>query len=64
MDDGSQFTFNNSYGGTWYYDADDPFNNGARPQEWSPALNETFQYGSDRIRGCVYLCTGAPHGID
>ncbi|SJL04662.1 uncharacterized protein ARMOST_08030 [Armillaria ostoyae] len=50
-DDGSQFTYSNSFGGYWYYDPKDPFNNGARPQSWSPALNETFNYGVDRIRG-------------
>ncbi len=50
-EDGSQFTYSNSFGGYWYYDPKDPFNNGARPQSWSPALNETFNYGVDRIRG-------------
>lgn len=52
-DDGSTFTYNNSFGGTWYYDPADPFNNGARAQSWSPALNETFGYGTDPIRGYV-----------
>lgn len=51
MDDGSTFVYHNSFGGYWYYDPNDPFNNGARPQSWSPALNETFQYGVDQIRG-------------
>lgn len=51
MDDGSTFTYSNSFGGTWYYDPQDPFNNAARAQSWSPALNETFNYGSDIIRG-------------
>ncbi|KAK0458473.1 exo-beta-1,3-glucanase [Desarmillaria tabescens] len=50
-EDGTQFTYSNSFGGYWYYDPNDPFNNGARPQSWSPALNETFNYGVDRIRG-------------
>lgn len=51
MDDGSTFTYQNSFGGYWYWDPKDPFNNGARAQSWSPALNETFNYGVDRIRG-------------
>ncbi|KAI0035937.1 glycoside hydrolase family 5 protein [Vararia minispora EC-137] len=51
MDNGSTFTYHNSFGGRWYWDANDPFNNGAQPQSWSPALNETFQYGVDRIYG-------------
>lgn len=50
-EDGSTFTYTNSFGGYWYWDDQDPFNNGARPQSWSPALNETFNYGVDRIRG-------------
>ncbi|KAJ6489935.1 glycoside hydrolase family 5 protein [Mycena sanguinolenta] len=50
-DDGSNFTYANPFGGTWYWDANDPFNNGARPQSWSPALNETFNFGVDKIRG-------------
>lgn len=53
MDDGTTFTYQNSFGGYWYYNPNDPFNNAARPQSWSPALNETFQFGSDRIRGYV-----------
>ncbi|KZT28462.1 glycoside hydrolase family 5 protein [Neolentinus lepideus HHB14362 ss-1] len=51
MDDGSTFTYSNSFGGYWYWDENDPFNNGARAQSWSPALNETFNWGVDRIRG-------------
>ncbi|KAK7044363.1 glycoside hydrolase [Favolaschia claudopus] len=50
-DDGSTFTYNNPFGGTWYWDATDPFNNGARPNSWTPALNETFNIGVDKIRG-------------
>jgi glucan 1,3-beta-glucosidase len=51
MDDGSTFVYRNSFGGYWYYDKNDPFNNGARAQSWTPALNETFNYGTDQIRG-------------
>ncbi len=50
-DDGSTFTYKNSFGGYWYWDPTDPFNNGARAQSWTPALNETFNYGVDSIRG-------------
>ncbi|KAG6850605.1 hypothetical protein H0H93_011273 [Arthromyces matolae] len=55
MDDGSTFTYKNSFGGYWYWDENDPFNNGARAQSWSPALNETFRYGIDKIRGTPAL---------
>jgi glucan 1,3-beta-glucosidase len=53
MDDGTTFTYSNSFGGTWYYDPNDPFNNAAQAQSWTPALNQTFNYGTDRIRGYV-----------
>jgi glucan 1,3-beta-glucosidase len=51
MEDGTTFEYKNSFGGYWYYDPNDPFNNGARAQSWNPALNETFNYGIDKIRG-------------
>ncbi|KAH8106773.1 glycoside hydrolase [Cristinia sonorae] len=51
MDDGTTFTYTNKFGGYWYWDESDPFNNGARAQSWTPALNETFKYGDDVIRG-------------
>ncbi|KAJ8517303.1 hypothetical protein ONZ45_g5473 [Pleurotus djamor] len=51
MEDGTKFTYTNPFGGHWYWDDDDPFNNGAKPQSWSPGLNETFRYGFDKIRG-------------
>ncbi|KAJ7771675.1 glycoside hydrolase family 5 protein [Mycena metata] len=49
--DGSTFVYTNPFSGTWYWDPSDPYNNAARPQSWSPALNETFNYGVDKIRG-------------
>lgn len=51
LENGTEFTYKNSFGGYWYFDPEDPFNNGARAQSWSPALNETFKYGIDSIRG-------------
>jgi len=51
MEDGTTFTYNNPFGGTWYWDENDPFKNAAQAQSWSPALNETFNYGVDKIRG-------------
>lgn len=53
MEDGTTFTYSNPFGGRWYWDENDPFNNGANAQSWTPALNETFQYGVDKIRGYV-----------
>jgi glucan 1,3-beta-glucosidase len=51
LSDGTTMTYSNSFGGYWYYDETDPFNNGAKAQSWTPALNETFNYGIDKIRG-------------
>ncbi|KAI0065416.1 glycoside hydrolase family 5 protein [Artomyces pyxidatus] len=51
MDDGTTFQYKNAFGGIWYHDANDPFNNAAQAQSWTPALNQTFRYGHDRIRG-------------
>ncbi|KAI0082781.1 exo-beta-1,3-glucanase [Panus rudis PR-1116 ss-1] len=51
MEDGTTFVYSNPLGGYWYWDENDPFNNGARAQSFSPALNETFRYGIDQIRG-------------
>jgi glucan 1,3-beta-glucosidase len=53
MEDGTKFTYRNPYGGIWYFDENDPFNNGARAQSFTPALNESFKYGVDQIRGYV-----------
>lgn len=51
MEDGTTFTYKNQFGGYWYFDENDPFNNGAQAQSWTPALNQTFNYGIDKIRG-------------
>jgi len=53
MDDGTTFTYHNSFGGYWHHDPNNPLANSARSQSWVPALNGTFQYGTDRIRGYV-----------
>jgi hypothetical protein len=60
-DTGHTFTYNNSFGGFWYYDPKDPFSNKAQAQSWSPPLNEKWRFGTDLIRGyelstlqCIY----------
>lgn len=55
MDDGTTFTYSNSYGGTWYYDDEDPYNNAAKVNSWTPGLNETFNYGTNKIFGYAAL---------
>ncbi|KAF5324525.1 hypothetical protein D9611_004572 [Ephemerocybe angulata] len=51
MEDGTTFKYQNKFGGYWYYDPNNPYSSGGKPQEWSPAINETFNYGVDKIRG-------------
>lgn len=51
MEGGKKFTYSNKFGGTWYFDPSDPYNNAARAQSWTPALNETFDYSVQKIRG-------------
>jgi glucan 1,3-beta-glucosidase len=51
LSDGSTFTYQNSFGGYWYEDPNAPFTNAAKAQSWTPALNETFNWGVDKIRG-------------
>lgn len=51
MEDGTTFTYKNQFGGSWYFDENDPFNNGAQAQSWTPALKEPFDYGIGKIRG-------------
>lgn len=54
MADGTEgFDYENEFGGYWGWDAETPFNTSSagRAQSWSPALNETFNYGVDKIRG-------------
>lgn len=56
-EDGSTFTYSNSFGGFWVSDPADPYGGGAKPNSWTPALNETWTYGKDRINGCALsLC--------
>ncbi|KAI0827637.1 glycoside hydrolase [Trametes gibbosa] len=51
MDDGTTFVYNNKFGGFWVSDPENPFDNSARPNSWTPALNETWTWGQDRIFG-------------
>jgi glucan 1,3-beta-glucosidase len=51
MEDGTKFTYGNKFGGVWYWDPNDPFNDSAYPQSWTPALNKAFNWGVDHVRG-------------
>ncbi|KAJ7692426.1 glycoside hydrolase superfamily [Mycena rosella] len=48
---GDTFVYNNSFGGYWLADPENPFASGARPNSWTPALNESWTWGVDRVYG-------------
>ncbi|KAJ7134035.1 glycoside hydrolase family 5 protein [Mycena crocata] len=48
---GESFVYNNSFGGYWLADASNPFASGARPNSWTPPLNESWTWGKDRVYG-------------
>ncbi|PSS05560.1 hypothetical protein PHLCEN_2v3730 [Hermanssonia centrifuga] len=51
MDDGTTFVYHNSFGGFWVSDPANPFNNSAKANSWTPALDEEWTWGSDHISG-------------
>jgi glucan 1,3-beta-glucosidase len=51
MEDGTKFTYTNKFGGQWYWDPNDPINDSAQSQSWTPALNQAFNWGVDHVRG-------------
>ncbi|KAJ7886829.1 glycoside hydrolase [Mycena olivaceomarginata] len=50
-DSGQTFTYTNSFGGYWLSDPENPFASGARANSWTPALNESWTWGVDRVFG-------------
>ncbi|TCD64393.1 hypothetical protein EIP91_004141 [Steccherinum ochraceum] len=50
-DDGTTFVYNNSFGGFWYEDPTNPFADAAQPNSWTPPLNQTWQWGVNRVYG-------------
>ena len=53
-DDGSTFTYVNKFGGIWVDDPEDPFNNNAQPNSWTPPLNTSWTWGKDKVYGYVF----------
>ena len=58
LDNGQDVVYNNSFGGDWVYDANDPVGSkttgalaGGRAQEWVPRIGETWTWGKDIIHG-------------
>jgi hypothetical protein len=50
-DDGTSFSYHNSFGGSWVDDPNDPFNNNAQAQSWIPPLNQSWDWNNNRIFG-------------
>lgn len=50
-EDGTTFTYNNTFGGYWVYDPANPLNNSAKAQSWTPSLAEQWRYGIDKMYG-------------
>lgn len=51
LTEGGTMTYVNKFGGYWYEDPSNPFDNSARPQSWTKPLNETWDFSVDKIRG-------------
>ncbi|RXW23816.1 hypothetical protein EST38_g2037 [Candolleomyces aberdarensis] len=51
LENGTTFTYRNSFGGFWIHDPEDPFNNNARPNDYTPPLNTSWRWGVDRVYG-------------
>jgi hypothetical protein len=49
--DGKVVRYNNTWGGTWYFDPENPFANNAQAQSDTPPLNTSWRFGVDPIRG-------------
>ncbi|KAG1870210.1 glycoside hydrolase family 5 protein [Suillus subalutaceus] len=49
--DGMTFTYLNPFGGIWVDNPNDPFNNDAYPNSWTPPLNSSWTWGVDKIYG-------------
>ncbi|KAJ2927477.1 hypothetical protein H1R20_g1848, partial [Candolleomyces eurysporus] len=51
LENGTTFIYRNSFGGFWIHDPEDPFNNNARPNDYTPPLNTSWRWGVDRVYG-------------
>ncbi|KAF7321125.1 Glycoside hydrolase family 5 protein [Mycena chlorophos] len=49
--DGSSFTYNNSFDGFWVADPTNPFLDSAKPNSWTPPLNQSWTWGQDKLYG-------------
>ncbi|KAF8270225.1 glycoside hydrolase superfamily [Lactarius quietus] len=47
----TSFIYLNPFGGYWVYDPQDPFNDSAAPNSWTPPLNTSWNWATDRVFG-------------
>lgn len=48
---GDTFLYINNFGGFWYEDPNEPYNNNAQSQDWTPPLTEQWDWQKDTVRG-------------
>ncbi|KAF9645167.1 glycoside hydrolase family 5 protein [Thelephora ganbajun] len=51
MENGTEFTYHNPFGGFWVWDPQNPFNDNAQPNSWTPPLNTTWKWGVHKLYG-------------
>ncbi|KAH8822761.1 glycoside hydrolase family 5 protein [Flagelloscypha sp. PMI_526] len=51
LENGSDFTYYNPFGGFWVHDASNPFADTAQPNSWTPPLNQPWDWTKNRING-------------
>jgi len=49
--DGSTFMYVNNFGGFWVDDPNDPFNDNAQCNSWTPPLNTSWTWGTNKVNG-------------
>ncbi|KAJ7257725.1 glycoside hydrolase [Mycena rebaudengoi] len=49
--DGSTFVYQNQFGGYWASSSSDPFLTASRANSWTPPLNQSWDWGKDKIYG-------------
>ncbi|KAL1727248.1 glycoside hydrolase family 5 protein [Schizophyllum commune] len=51
LDSGEDYQYINPFGGYWAFDPKDPYGSYGKANEWTPALNESWTWGKDRVFG-------------
>ncbi|KAI8978178.1 glycoside hydrolase [Trametes punicea] len=51
MENGTTFIYKNQFGGFWVNNPENPFDNSAQCNSWTPPLNQSWTWGQDRVHG-------------